>query len=556
MTVSSAVAKSGPYTGADDFVFAYNFRVFADAEIQVTTVVIATGVEEILTLTTDYTVQDAGDATGTITLTAGTFPTGLPSTKKLVVSRDMGFLQEIDFENQGGFFPDTHEDGFDRLKMEVQQVKEEVGRSVKVDITGTTTPDDLLDDISDSVAAASASAAAAATSESNAATSETNADADATATAADAVSTAADAAATAADAIATAADAVSTAADAAATAADEANTDADAIATAADAVSTAADAVSTAADAASAAAAWDAFDDTYLGAKASDPALDNDGDALAAGALYFNTTDSVMRVYDGSSWTDVGSSTAVVYQYSSTTAGQTAITGADDNAKTLSYTAGFAQVFYNGKLLSDTDYTETSSSVITLADGINVDGDVITILAFGTFDVANTYTQAQSDANYAPKATNTGEVATTSGASVTWSSIPAWVTKITLLFNEVSMDGADNLRVTLGDSSGLKTSGYVCRAGVMRDTGTSFVLNATDGFLVYAGDTVAVFSGSMVLDKVADDDWVESHAGTITVSRTNVGGGKVALPGTLTQAKLDGSAAGNFDNGSVTLIYE
>lgn len=206
MTVSSAVAKSGPYTGNDDFIFAYNFRVFADAEILVTTVVIATGVEEELTLTTDYTVQDAGDPTGTITLTVGTFPTGLPSTKKLVVSRNMDFLQEIDFENQGGFFPDTHEDGLDRLKMEVQQLQEEMDRSIKVNVTSETTPDDLLDDINTSVAAAAASAATAGTNaetaEENAETAEANAEtAEANAETAQAAAEAAQAAQAAAEAI-------------------------------------------------------------------------------------------------------------------------------------------------------------------------------------------------------------------------------------------------------------------------------------------------------------------------------------------------------------------
>ena len=49
-------------------------------------------------------------------------------------------------------------------------------------------------------------------------------------------------------------------------------------------------------------AALDSFDDRYLGQKASDPTLDNDGDALVAGALYFNTTDDVMKVYEGSVW--------------------------------------------------------------------------------------------------------------------------------------------------------------------------------------------------------------------------------------------------------------
>jgi len=48
--------------------------------------------------------------------------------------------------------------------------------------------------------------------------------------------------------------------------------------------------------------ALDNFDDRYLGQKTSDPATDNDGDPLVAGALYFNTTDDIMKVYDGSLW--------------------------------------------------------------------------------------------------------------------------------------------------------------------------------------------------------------------------------------------------------------
>ena len=51
-------------------------------------------------------------------------------------------------------------------------------------------------------------------------------------------------------------------------------------------------------------AAYDNFDDRYLGAKASDPTVDNDGNALIAGALYFNTTSSVMKIYTGSIWVD------------------------------------------------------------------------------------------------------------------------------------------------------------------------------------------------------------------------------------------------------------
>ncbi len=50
--------------------------------------------------------------------------------------------------------------------------------------------------------------------------------------------------------------------------------------------------------ASSAAASYDSFDDRYLGVKATDPTLDNDSNALIDGALYFDTTNNVMKVYD------------------------------------------------------------------------------------------------------------------------------------------------------------------------------------------------------------------------------------------------------------------
>lgn len=59
-----------------------------------------------------------------------------------------------------------------------------------------------------------------------------------------------------------------------------------------------------------AAASVDGFDDTYLGPKSSDPTVDNDGDALTAGDLYFNTASNVMKVYNGSAWNEVAADTS------------------------------------------------------------------------------------------------------------------------------------------------------------------------------------------------------------------------------------------------------
>ncbi len=88
---------------------------------------------------------------------------------------------------------------------------------------------------------------------------------------------------------------------AAATSASNAATSASNAATSASNASTSASNASTSAS--NAAASFDSFDDRYLGAKASAPTLDNDGDALLTGALYFNTTTSQLFVWSGSAWT-------------------------------------------------------------------------------------------------------------------------------------------------------------------------------------------------------------------------------------------------------------
>jgi hypothetical protein len=69
--------------------------------------------------------------------------------------------------------------------------------------------------------------------------------------------------------------------------------------------SNAANAANAARDAALTAA--DNFDDVYLGSKTSDPTLDNDGAALTAGDLYYNSVGTVLKYYTGSAWVSITS---------------------------------------------------------------------------------------------------------------------------------------------------------------------------------------------------------------------------------------------------------
>ena len=150
--------------------------------------------------------------------------------------------------------------------------------------------------------AAAASQAAAATSETNAATSETNA-----ATSETNAASSASAAATSETNAANSATAAASSQTAAATSETNAATSETNAATsetnAASSATSAASSASTATSAKDAAlAALDSFDDRYLGVKSSDPTTDNDGNTLVSGTLYYNDTDDVMKVYEGSQW--------------------------------------------------------------------------------------------------------------------------------------------------------------------------------------------------------------------------------------------------------------
>jgi len=75
-----------------------------------------------------------------------------------------------------------------------------------------------------------------------------------------------------------------------------------ATASASSATASASSATAAASSATSAAASLDSFDDRYLGAKSSAPSTDNDGDALAEGAMYYDTGDDIIYVWNGSTW--------------------------------------------------------------------------------------------------------------------------------------------------------------------------------------------------------------------------------------------------------------
>jgi hypothetical protein len=142
---------------------------------------------------------------------------------------------------------------------------------------------------------------------------------------------------------------------------------------------------------------YDQFDDRYLGNKATTPSVDNDGNTLLVGAMYFDTTANEMRVWTGSLWKATGSAvngTSQRYLYTAT---------ASQTTFNATYDIGFVDVYLNGvKLVVGTDFTATNGTTVVLSTGATV-GSSVDIVAYGAFNVANTYTVGQTDTLLAAK---------------------------------------------------------------------------------------------------------------------------------------------------------
>jgi hypothetical protein len=175
-------------------------------------------------------------------------------------------------------------------------------------------------------------------------------------------------------------------------------------------------ATAAAASAAAAATTYDDFDDRYLGAKSTPPTLDNDGNAILEGALYWNSVDNAMYAWDTgtSSWGSI-SSTAAIYRYKFVaTGGETSVSGTDGNGLTLSYLAGKEQVYLNGVLLvRGSDYTASNGTSITSLAALTA-GDILEIITFTAFDLAtaipNTTFDAKGDLLVASAADTVGKL--------------------------------------------------------------------------------------------------------------------------------------------------
>jgi len=148
--------------------------------------------------------------------------------------------------------------------------------------------------------------------------------------------------------------------------------------------------------------------------------------------------------------------------------------------------------------------------------------------------------------------------ATTSGATVDFTGIPAWVNRITVILNGVSTNGTDNLLVQIGDAGGFETTSYTAISFYAATAGSNAVgVTSTAGFIISGVNAAAyAHNGSLTLCRVSGNTWVESG---VTHSETYAAwhSGTKTLSDTLTQVRLTTTGGANtFDAGSANILYE
>jgi hypothetical protein len=144
-------------------------------------------------------------------------------------------------------------------------------------------------------------------------------------------------------------------------------------------------------------------------------------------------------------------------------------------------------------------------------------------------------------------------VATTSGTSFNFPSIPAGTKRIIIMFQGVSLSSTSDLLVQIGDSGGIETSGYISTA-----ISVAANVDSTAGFIMRSAAAASITSGIMTLTllNAATFLWVESHATKISTTAGSFGAGDKALSAELTQLTVLNTGADTFDAGSINILYE
>jgi hypothetical protein len=147
--------------------------------------------------------------------------------------------------------------------------------------------------------------------------------------------------------------------------------------------------------------------------------------------------------------------------------------------------------------------------------------------------------------------------ASTSGTSIDFTGIPAWVKRVTVMFQGVSTNGASEYVVRIGDSGGIASTGYTGAYAINASASLS-----TTGFGISNGSsaTATIMSGTVVitaLDLATYKYTCMGMLGESDVARMTYTAGAKTLSGVLDRVRITTiNGTDTFDAGSINILYE
>jgi hypothetical protein len=162
---------------------------------------------------------------------------------------------------------------------------------------------------------------------------------------------------------------------------------------------------------------------------------------------------------------------------------------------------------------------------------------------------------------FAGSITSGTAVASTSGTSIDFTSIPSYVKKITVMFNGVSLSSVADLVIQLGVGGTAATSGYVAGQIYVLTSGAASGGNiSTSGFLVQAGSSLYTLNGSIVFNLLNASSYIWTGSGVFynqtTTSYVSNVAGVVTLSGLCNMVRITSTSTDTFDAGSINILYE
>jgi hypothetical protein len=237
--------------------------------------------------------------------------------------------------------------------------------------------------------------------------------------------------------------------------------------------------------------------------------------------------------------------------------GTTLTTAADwdwDYISTSTITGTGANVLATSPTLTSPTLTSPTLASANITTALTLTGAAGTsgqLLTSGGSGAAPTWTTVST-------LTSGTAVASTSGTSITFSSLPSTVKRITLMFQGVSTNGSADYLVRIGAGS-VTTSGYLGSAAILGTTNTQVTYTAGWGIASGQGSGASsIFHGIMTIALLGSNNWVSNSVWSNSQTNyTFVGAGSLALGGTLDRVVLTTTnGTDTFDAGNVNILYE